>query len=106
MAASVLAYIPAEAAPIAAIVFVVAIVIRYAVVPFWTRLDRTRHERHVRRVVMRELRDSRWRERKLSTLRRKTFYPPKAMLSAVLLAADVEQRTRRDGEVMVRLHSR
>lgn len=106
MVGNALDYFPADLAPIAAIAIITVFAVHYLVVPIWTRLDGTRHERHVRRVVMRELRNPEWRERKLSTLRRKTFYPPRAMLSAALLAADVEQRERRDGEIMVRLRRR
>lgn len=103
MTGDLLAYLPSDWAVVAAIVLILALLIRWVGIPLWTKVDSGRHERHVRRVIRRELANGRWRERKLSTLRRKAFHPPSHMLSQVLLALNVEQRQRRDGEIMVKM---
>jgi len=99
----ILSYLPADWAMVAAVVLILAILMKWAVIPIWVKMDAGRHERHVRRVIRRELMDRQWRERKLSTLRSKAFHPPRHMLSQVLLSLGVEQRQRSDGVIMVKM---
>lgn len=99
----ILSYLPADWALLGAGVLIISTLIKWVVIPVWVKMDADRHARHVRRVIRRELKDKRWRERKLSTLRGKAFNPPPQMLSQVLLSLGVEQRKRSDGTVMVKM---
>lgn len=98
--------LPVEMATFLSALLLAAVLFQFLIRPLWITLDRGRHERYVRRVLRRELNDSRFRFRRISTLRRKALHPPRDVLARALLSLDVVHSTDSSGQDTVRLRSR